>query len=86
MDAWDFEGHWDRFEWSLKRETRYFNRTAEAILTTIFDGIDEHNTVGASCSHAAISPASAIPNREQGRQPQRGSVPESGKRASIGYS
>lgn len=45
VNAWDFEDDWDRFETSLKGETRYFNRTAEEILTTIFEGIDEHNTI-----------------------------------------
>jgi hypothetical protein len=45
VDAWDFEGDWRRFERSLKTETRYFNRTAETILTSIFEGIDGHSTI-----------------------------------------
>jgi len=45
VDAWDFEGDWRRFERSLKSENRYFNRTAGAILTSIFEGIDGHSTI-----------------------------------------
>jgi hypothetical protein len=45
VDAWDFEGDWGLFEESLKRNTRYFNRTAEQILTTVFEGIDNYKTI-----------------------------------------
>ena len=45
VSAWTFEGDWDEFEMTLKSETRFFNRTAEEILTTIFDGIDDFKTV-----------------------------------------
>ena len=45
VDAWDFEGDWRRFEWSLKSENRHFNRTAGAILTSIFEGLDGHSTI-----------------------------------------
>jgi len=45
VNARNFERDWSLFEESLKRETRYFNRTAEAILTSIFGGIDGHKTI-----------------------------------------
>jgi hypothetical protein len=44
-DASDFEVDWHRFERSLKTEARCFNRTAEAILTSIFEGIDGYATI-----------------------------------------
>lgn len=45
VDAWNFEGDWSLFERSLTRETRYFNRTAEEILTTVFEGIESYKTI-----------------------------------------
>ena len=60
VDAWDFERDWSLFERSLKRETRYFNRTAEAILTTIFEGIDEHHTINGRSLVAEAGPGTEL--------------------------
>jgi hypothetical protein len=42
--TWDFESDWIDFERSLKTETRYFNKHAENVLASIFEGIDEYRT------------------------------------------
>jgi len=42
--AWDFERGWNLFESSLKTETRYFNKSAEHLLTSIFEGIHGYYT------------------------------------------
>jgi hypothetical protein len=41
VDGWEFESHWRHFERSLIEQTRHFNRTGAAILTAVFEGIDE---------------------------------------------
>jgi len=45
LDSWEFDYNWRRFEKSLKNETRYFNRSAEDLLTSIFVGIEEHRAI-----------------------------------------
>jgi hypothetical protein len=40
----EFQAGWLHFEQSLKNEARYFSRTAEATLESIFEGISEHKT------------------------------------------
>jgi RES domain len=42
--TWDFESDWFDFERSLKTETRYFNKHAEHVLASIFEGIDQYRT------------------------------------------
>jgi hypothetical protein len=44
VDDVDLEIDWADFERKIKTRTRYFNREAEAMLTSIFGGIDEHYT------------------------------------------
>jgi hypothetical protein len=61
LNAWDFEGDWLDFETSLKKETRYFNRTAEAILTSIFEGIEGHNTTTGRPIVVDVGPGMGIP-------------------------
>jgi hypothetical protein len=61
VDAWDFEGDWYFFEKGLKTETRYFNRAAEAILTSIFEGIDGHNTSNGRPIVVEAGPGTEIP-------------------------
>jgi hypothetical protein len=41
----DLQHSWVSFEHSLKTESRYFNREAEAVLTSLFDGLTKHKTV-----------------------------------------
>jgi len=43
-DTGDLERGWRKFETTLKTEARYFNRYAEAVLKSIFDGIDSFRT------------------------------------------
>jgi hypothetical protein len=44
VDTWDFDRGWYRFEETLKTETRYFNKHAEDVLASIFEGIDAYRT------------------------------------------
>ena len=44
-NTWDFDSGWLEFEESLKRETRYFNKSAEFTLASIFEGIDSYRTM-----------------------------------------
>jgi RES domain-containing protein len=39
-----YQEEWSEFQRSLKSETRLFNRSAEAILDSIFEGLDKHAT------------------------------------------
>jgi RES domain/HEPN/RES N-terminal domain 1 len=41
----DLQHSWVSFENSLKTQSRYFNREAEAVLTSLFDGLVNHKTV-----------------------------------------
>jgi hypothetical protein len=43
-DTGDLEWGWRKFERTLKTEARYFNRYAEVVLNSIFDGIDSYRT------------------------------------------
>lgn len=43
-DDVEYHEQWRGFEASLKTETRYFNKTAHATLTTVFEGVAEHVT------------------------------------------
>jgi hypothetical protein len=44
-NTWDFESDWLDFEKSLKTETRYFNKHAEHMLASLFEGLDNSRTV-----------------------------------------
>lgn len=44
MDDADSQAGWFHFERRLKSEARYFSRTAEQTLRSIFEGIAEHKT------------------------------------------
>jgi hypothetical protein len=55
-----FESEWRRFEESLKTETRYFNRFAESLLTSIFDGIDDYRTTSGRPVVVEAGPGTAI--------------------------
>jgi hypothetical protein len=54
VNAWEFESGWGLFERSLTEQTRHFNRTAEEMLTSVFEGIDELKTTH---GRAVIVPA-----------------------------
>lgn len=43
-DTSELHESWQRFRTSLKTEARLFNRTAEAMLDSVFDGLDAHAT------------------------------------------
>jgi hypothetical protein len=43
---WEMQADWTRFQESLKTESRFFSRTAEAILQSIFENLDGHVTHG----------------------------------------
>ena len=44
VDDAESQAGWRRFEQTLKTQARYFSRTAEATLTSIFEGMGEHKT------------------------------------------
>ncbi len=44
VEDYELRANWTFCQSSLKTETRLFNREAEAILSTIFDGLNEHTT------------------------------------------
>src|SRR5271157_1960485 len=44
VDDTELRAGWSHFEKSLKTQARYFSHTAEETLTSIFEGITEHNT------------------------------------------
>jgi hypothetical protein len=41
-NAWQLD--WDRFEHSLRTEARFFSREAEALLTSVFLGVESLKT------------------------------------------
>ena len=45
VDCSDSQAGWLHFEQILKREARYFSKVAEETLTSIFEGIAEHETL-----------------------------------------
>jgi hypothetical protein len=44
VDVAESQAGWFHFEKSLKTQARYFSRTAESMLTSVFDGIADHKT------------------------------------------
>ena len=55
-----FHDDWARFERSLKSETRFFSRTAEAVLSDIFSGIGEARTRHGSSVIRDAGPGTAL--------------------------
>lgn len=43
-DDWEHSEQWRFFEESLKTEARFFNRTGEATLAAVFEGLHDHQT------------------------------------------
>lgn len=56
----DLQHSWVSFESSLKTQSRYFNREAEAVLTSLFDGLVNHKTVAGKRVVIDIGPETKI--------------------------
>ncbi|HJU03842.1 MAG TPA: RES domain-containing protein [Nitrospiraceae bacterium] len=51
---------WESFETSLKTQSRFFNKDAEAVLTSLFDGLANHKTVDSKRVVIDIGPGKRI--------------------------
>ncbi len=70
-DTEDFESDWYDFEKSLKTQTRYFNKHAEYVLASIFDGIDAYRTRSGRSVIVAAGPGTALTTLYRAREFQK---------------
>jgi hypothetical protein len=61
IDDTESRAVWLRFEESITTEARYFNPTAEAILSSVFEGITDHRTHDERAVIVEAGPGSPIP-------------------------
>ena len=60
IDDWLYQSIWDLFNSSIKTENRHFNRRAEGVLHSIFDGLCEHTTEGSDPVIIEVGPGQPI--------------------------
>ncbi|WP_316214824.1 RES domain-containing protein [Bradyrhizobium sp. SZCCHNR2035] len=56
----DLQQSWVNFERGLKTQSRYFNREAEAVLTSLFEGLTDHKTIDGKHVVTDIGPRKKI--------------------------
>lgn len=63
----EFVEEWRIFEQSLKTETRFFNKHAEGVLKSLFDGLAEHKTFDGKLVVVEAGPGKEIASLYRGR-------------------